>query len=100
MDTQYYRKSKRIDIGDATRINATKEQVDQYLSNDVSFTPPNFISDVFFLLGSFQYLGMNKTITTRVKAEKNISDIEKELQRTEAARTSWAGVRKIAVFLC
>lgn len=53
---------------------------------------PNFISDLFFLLAAFQHLGLNKTISTRVKAEKNISDIEKELQRAEAARADWAGV--------
>lgn len=53
---------------------------------------PNFISDVFFLLNSFQHLGLVKTISTRIKAERNISDIEKELRRTEAARGRWEGV--------
>ena len=58
----------------------------------VDKTSPNFISDIFFLLNSFQHLGLVKTISTRLKAERNISDIEKELKRTETARAGWAGV--------
>ena len=59
----------------------------------VDGSPPNFISDIFFLLNSFQRLGLLKTISTRIRAEKNITEIEKELKRAEAARGSWAGVR-------
>jgi ubiquitin conjugation factor E4 B len=59
----------------------------------VDKTTPNFISDIFFLLNAFQHLGLNKTISTRLKAEKNIHEIEKELKRAEASRGDWAGVR-------
>jgi len=55
-------------------------------------TPPNFITDIFFLINAFQHLGIVKTIGTRIRAEKNISEMEKELKRHEAARGEWTGV--------
>ncbi|KAK1924344.1 ubiquitin elongating factor core-domain-containing protein [Papiliotrema laurentii] len=92
VDPDYYGKSSRIDIKEETRINATREEVDEYSSHmQVDGSPPNFISDIFFLLNSFQRLGLLKTISTRIRAEKNITEIEKELKRAEAARGSWAG---------
>lgn len=56
---------------------------------------PNFISELFFLLNAFQHLGITKTIETRIKAERNISDLEKELRRAEATRPTWAGVSSV-----
>jgi ubiquitin conjugation factor E4 B len=53
---------------------------------------PNFISDLFFLLNSFQHLGLVKTVGNRAAAEKNLSEIDKELKRTEASRGDWEGV--------
>ncbi|WVQ99568.1 hypothetical protein IAU59_006704 [Kwoniella sp. CBS 9459] len=52
---------------------------------------PNFISDLFFLSNAFLHLGLIKTIGTRTRAEKNMSEIEKELKRAEATRPTWAG---------
>lgn len=61
---------------------------------DVTAKPsPNFISDLFFLLNAFQHIGLNKTIGNRTTAERNLSDVEKELKRTEASSGDWAGVR-------
>jgi ubiquitin conjugation factor E4 B len=41
------------------------------------------------LLNAFQHLGLVKTIGNRGRAEKNISEIEKELKRAEASRADW-----------
>lgn len=54
---------------------------------------PNFISDLFFLLNAFQHIGLNKTIGNRSTAERNLSDVEKQLKRTEASTGDWEGVR-------
>ncbi|KAK4689997.1 ubiquitin conjugation factor E4 B, partial [Tremellales sp. Uapishka_1] len=95
IDPEFYRFTKRIDIEDETKIRATKEEADEYFGYgkdgmEVDSKPPtNFISDLFFLLNSFQHLGVTKTVGTRLKAEKNISEMEKELKRTEAARGDW-----------
>lgn len=88
---------------DETKVKATKEEADAYYNQESKqgeFHPPplsspietNFISDLFFLLNSFQHLGLNKTIGNRTTAERNLSDVEKELKRTEASAGDWAGV--------
>ncbi|WRT66506.1 uncharacterized protein IL334_003465 [Kwoniella shivajii] len=60
---------------------------------DGQFSKPNFISDLFFLTNAFVHLGIVKTIGTRGKAEKNMSEIEKSLKRAEAQRASWEGTQ-------
>lgn len=52
---------------------------------------PGFIPDIFYLLNHVHHLGTIKTISTRTKLERNISDIEKELKRLEGMRGQWAG---------
>jgi len=97
-------------IDEETKIRATKEDADVYFATDSmegacnlldslntfeivdAKLSNNFISDLFFLLNAFQHLGLVKTISTRGRAEKNISEMEKELNRTEASRGDWTGV--------
>ncbi|KAL1411414.1 Ubiquitin conjugation factor E4 [Vanrija albida] len=91
VDPEYYRHSKRIDVTDETKIKATKEEADEFYGAAMDLdTKPNFISDLFFLLNAVHHLGLGKTVATRVKAERNISDMEKELKRLEAGREEWA----------
>ncbi|CAD6576435.1 MAG: hypothetical protein TREMPRED_001677 [Tremellales sp. Tagirdzhanova-0007] len=95
VDPEYFRTSKRIRIDDETKIRGTKEEADSYLAKDgmdVDLLPAsNFISDLFFLINAFQHFGLIKTIGTRARAEKNISEMEKELKHTEASRGDWTG---------
>lgn len=52
-----------------------------------------FISDIFFLLQSYQHLGLNKTLDNRDRAEKNVKEFKKDLKRLEAEKAGWqAGV--------
>ncbi|OCF74479.1 ubiquitin-conjugation factor E4 B [Kwoniella mangroviensis CBS 8886] len=92
VDPAYYKTSKRVDITEETKIRGTKEEADEYFGGSMEVdTKPNFISDLFFLTNAFVHLGIVKTIGTRSRAEKNMSEIEKELKRAEAQRSSWAG---------
>ncbi|WWD03129.1 hypothetical protein V865_001176 [Kwoniella europaea PYCC6329] len=105
VDPAYYKTSKRVDITEETKIRGTKEEADEYFGGSMEGeliahtvqadqlvdTKPNFISDLFFLTNAFIHLGVVKTIGTRSRAEKNMSEIEKELKRAEAQRSSWAG---------
>ncbi|KAK6909936.1 hypothetical protein I203_103962 [Kwoniella mangroviensis CBS 8507] len=105
VDPAYYKTSKRVDITEETKIRGTKEEADEYFGGSMEGelvahtvqadqsvdTKPNFISDLFFLTNAFVHLGIVKTIGTRSRAEKNMSEIEKELKRAEAQRSSWAG---------
>lgn len=98
VDTEYYRHSKRLDVSEETKIRATKEEVDEYFGGAMEMdTKPNFISDLFFILNSIFHLGLIKTIDTRSKAEKNISQMEDELKKLEGRRAEWAGVSLAAV---
>ncbi|WVR06922.1 hypothetical protein IAU60_003958 [Kwoniella sp. DSM 27419] len=91
VDPEYFKFSKRVDISEETKIKGTKEEADDYFNNSMQVdTKPNFISDLFFLTNAFIHLGGVKTIGTRTRAEKNMSEIEKELKRAEAMRGSWA----------
>ncbi|ODO06452.1 ubiquitin-conjugation factor E4 B [Cryptococcus wingfieldii CBS 7118] len=92
VDAAYFKFSKRIDISEETKVRATKEEADGYFGEAMEVdAKPNFISDLFFLLNAFLHLGLVKTISTRGRAEKNLSEIEKELKRTEASRGDWEG---------
>ncbi|WOO81182.1 Ubiquitin conjugation factor E4 [Vanrija pseudolonga] len=92
VDPEYYRHSKRIDITDETKIKATKEEADEFYGAAMDLdSKPNFISDLFFLLNAVHHLGLGKTVATRVKAERNISDMEKDLKHLESKREEWAG---------
>jgi ubiquitin conjugation factor E4 B len=99
VDPEYYKHTRRLYIDEETKIRATKEEADAYFATDnsqmeIDPKPPSFISELFFLLNSFQHLGVIKTISTRGKAEKNISEMEKELRRAEASRGDWDGVSR------
>lgn len=97
-----------MDIQEETKVKATKEEADAYYdgmdgrSNDgplltaVDRPLPNFVSDLFFLLNAYQHFGLAKTIGNRTTAERNLSDIEKELKRAEASRGDWHGVSNIS----
>nr|KIR85337.1 ubiquitin-conjugation factor E4 B [Cryptococcus tetragattii IND107] len=91
VDPEYYKSSKRIDISEETKIRGAKEEADAYFGSAMDVdTKPNFISDLFFLLNSYLHLGVVKTISTRIRAEKNLSEMEKELKRIEASTGDWA----------
>jgi ubiquitin conjugation factor E4 B len=58
-----------------------------------------FISDIFFLLQTYQHLGLNKTLDNRDRAEKNVKEFKKDLKRLEAEKAGWqAGVSKRSRF--
>nr|XP_019011039.1 ubiquitin-conjugation factor E4 B [Kwoniella pini CBS 10737]OCF49820.1 ubiquitin-conjugation factor E4 B [Kwoniella pini CBS 10737] len=92
VDPAYYKYSKRVDITEETKIKGTKEEADDYFGSVMQVdTKPNFISDLFFLTNAFVHLGIVKTVATRERAEKNMSEIEKELKRAESQRATWVG---------
>ncbi|KAJ9098222.1 hypothetical protein QFC21_004551 [Naganishia friedmannii] len=99
VDSGYYTRSKtRVDVTEETKIKATRTEYDEYRaeveaggsgSSSATTTTSPFISDLFFLLNAYQHVGMNKTISNRDRASKNIHEIRKDLRRLEAERASW-----------
>lgn len=94
IDVDYFRTSRRLDIQEETKIKATQEEANEYFAPKDGMeiddsSPPNFISDLFFMLNAFQHLGLNKSINNRDRAEKNVREIKKELRKVEAEKPSW-----------
>lgn len=92
VDSNYYRTTKRLDVKEETKINATKEEGDEYYSSMDVDAKPNFISDVFFLLNHIHHLGLSKTIGTRKDLEKGLSELEEDLKNMEARQGEYEGV--------
>ncbi|GHJ85049.1 hypothetical protein NliqN6_1451 [Naganishia liquefaciens] len=95
IDGGYYeRKGSKVDVREETKIKATQAEYDEYRAqvehgSDAGKTTSPFISDLFFLLNAYQHVGMNKTISNRERASKNVYEIKKDLRRLEAQRASW-----------
>lgn len=96
IDVGYYSKTKRVDITEETKIKAAQAEYNEYraqMEANSGVTPSKgtspFISDLFFLLNAYQHFGMNKTISNRERASKNVYEIKKDLRRLEAQRASW-----------
>lgn len=79
IDPAYYRRSKRIDIKEETKMNATQQESDEYYSSsmDVDEQAPNFISDVFFLATLAMHLGP----LTVVRDYKSLKDSMRHYRR-------------------
>lgn len=88
VDPDYFLRSKRIDLGDVTRLRATQAEADEYAaahpSASVEGPPPNFISEVFWLACALMHVGLGKTVGTRNELERKIGDIERDISRLEA----------------
>lgn len=96
IDEGYYTRTKRMDVTEETKIKATQSEYNEYRakmeaagSQSATKTTSPFISDLFFLLNAYQHFGINKTISNRERASKNIYEIRKDLRRLEAQRASW-----------
>jgi ubiquitin conjugation factor E4 B len=94
VDPDYFLRSKRIDLGDVTRLRATQAEADEYAgaypsaSAAGSPAPPNFISEVYWLACALMHVGLGKTVGTRNELERKIGDIERDIKRLEADE-SW-----------
>lgn len=109
VDPLYFLRSNRIDIGEETRINASKEEADAFAKKETvpaggstSFlqraithrlatgTPPNFITEIFFLTAACFRLGLLKVGRDFENINRRVNDYKKRLKEVERD-TSWVG---------
>ncbi|MBW0490567.1 hypothetical protein O181_030282 [Austropuccinia psidii MF-1] len=92
VDPFYFKRSNRLNIREETKINATKEESDQFFeSMDSAHTAGvNFISEIFFLNVAIFRLGILAVSKNWDKKAREIDDMKKELERAEADRR-WDG---------
>ncbi|KAH6907999.1 ubiquitin conjugation factor E4 [Coprinopsis sp. MPI-PUGE-AT-0042] len=90
IDPLWYVHSSRIDLGDTTRIKATAEETTKFEEENRQDTPPNFISDIFFLTIAMAHVGFLKTVDTYGGTHKQLEEITRHIQMIESD-TSWQG---------
>lgn len=109
IDPEYFRKSARLNIEDVTKINATGEEAKEYYHgyqipengefsalhqgtprcsnstdlSDPSVSPPNFISEIFFLATSFMHYGLYPTFNKHEQLYRQLRYMREDLQEAE-----------------
>lgn len=92
IDLRYYERSNRIDIKDLTRINATPPEIEEWESReDAKGPPPNFVSDVFYLLAAVNNLSTGPINNYLSAVHRHVRDVKKQLDIMEKDPT-WRGV--------
>ncbi|EAU86067.1 ubiquitin conjugation factor E4 [Coprinopsis cinerea okayama7 len=91
IDPLFYAHCDRIVLGDETRIKATTEEANEFMEqHKKTDSPPNFISNIFFLTVAMAHYGFLKTIDTYNNTHKQMEDIQRHLQMLEGDG-SWMG---------
>ncbi|KAJ3033823.1 hypothetical protein HDV00_005788 [Rhizophlyctis rosea] len=97
VDPDYLAYSDRLDVTEETKINSDKETYEAYLkewkSANPNPSPPNFVSDVFFLTLAMHHYGLLSTIRHYTDLIKQQEELLKAVKRMRAERDSgrWAG---------
>ncbi|KAH9819920.1 ubiquitin elongating factor core-domain-containing protein [Melampsora americana] len=97
VDPLYFKHSKRLNIMDETKISATKEESDAFLTPEESngSTPVNFISEIFFLNVAIFRLGILSVAKNWDTRAREIEDMKKEVNRLKEDRR-WDGTPMLA----
>ncbi|KAJ3542484.1 hypothetical protein NMY22_g3494 [Coprinellus aureogranulatus] len=90
IDPYFFAHSKRIPLGDETRIKATSEEASAWAKQHPPKEPPNFISNIFFLTVAMAHYGPLKTIDTYNNTHKQMDDIKRQLEFLQGDG-SWMG---------
>lgn len=112
IDPLYYKQSSRIDVAEDTKINANKQESDEYYAEDsaassqslplhrhvartdlcLPASAPNFISEIFFLCAQYLHIGPMHAIKEHKGISQQVSHMQRQLNDMEADST-WRGVR-------
>jgi ubiquitin conjugation factor E4 B len=94
IDPLFYTRSTRIDLKEETRIKATSEEAAKWTDEQQidTATPPNFISNIFFLTVAMSHYGYLRTISTYEDMGKHRDDLQRHMEQLQGDG-SWMGVR-------
>ncbi|KAG0749651.1 hypothetical protein G6F57_002879 [Rhizopus arrhizus] len=92
IDPTYLLRSKRLDVSEDTKINATKEQSDAYYNEQRETIPQNFISECFFLTLSFLHYGPIRGLVNYNGFLREYNEVKKQTERAEQEATRSANV--------
>ncbi|CAG8568426.1 6693_t:CDS:10 [Paraglomus occultum] len=92
IDPEYFRKSNRINISQETKIKATQQEAEAYYKHPpTDAQAPNFISEIFFLNIAMHHYGLLRTFANYNNFIKDLSDIQKQIERLKEGRPQWSG---------
>ncbi|GBC03242.1 hypothetical protein RclHR1_05020019 [Rhizophagus clarus] len=92
IDIHYFRKSKRIDISQETKIKATQQESDAYYSSTVNeAASPNFISEIFFITLAMHHYGPLQCYNKYSNLIRDLAELQKQYDRLKAEQPKWAG---------
>lgn len=83
VDPSYFYSSKRLDVREDTKINATKEQSDAYYNARNETKTHNFISECFFLTLAFLHYGPIRGLVNYNEFMREYNEVKKQTERTE-----------------
>ncbi|KAI7901309.1 ubiquitin elongating factor core-domain-containing protein [Cokeromyces recurvatus] len=90
IDSSYFRTSKRLDVAEETKINATKEQSDAYYRQVQELKNHNFITEIFFLTLSFMHYGPIRAFVNFNEFIREYNEVKKQADKAQqdALRTA------------
>lgn len=101
IDANYFNVSDRINLAEETRVNATSEEAENWrkentpstrtfppfplthFPNTSTATPPNFITEIFYLTLAMNHYGYQKTISTFEELAKTHDDMVRHREQLE-----------------
>ncbi|KAI8381300.1 ubiquitin elongating factor core-domain-containing protein [Radiomyces spectabilis] len=83
IDPHYFRTSHRIDVMETTKINATKEQSDEYYKDQSSTSSHSFITEIFYLTLTFLHYGPIRSFVNYNEFMREYSELKKQCTRYE-----------------
>lgn len=99
IDTEYLRRQKRFDASSLTRINASEPEAQKWAEEAApTEQPPNFITEVFFLLLRLTNLGPGKAIRTYGERSEELHRLKRELKETEDMKPTWESTPQAAQY--
>ncbi|KAI8084119.1 ubiquitin elongating factor core-domain-containing protein [Gilbertella persicaria] len=90
IDPTFFRTSKRLDVSEDTKINATKEQSDAYYSQVQELKNHNFITETFFMTLAFMHYGPIRAFVNFNEFIREYTETRKQTERAQqdAIRTA------------
>lgn len=90
IDATYFSTSKRLNVVEDTKMNATKEQSDAYYGKEAQLKPRNFITESFFMTLAFMHYGPIRALVNYNEFLREYNEVKKQTDKAqqEAIRTT------------
>ncbi|CAG8448174.1 2139_t:CDS:10, partial [Ambispora gerdemannii] len=83
IDVDYFRKSRRIDISQETKISANQQESDEYYKNEPE-NGVNFTSEIFFITIAMHHYGFLNILNKYNNLIRDLSEVQKQYDRAMA----------------